>query len=353
VADRETVRGIEALCRGDLDSRELRDRIGAHLSRRLGVDAFCFGTIDPVTLLVTDHITQGIPPDAAAGAAHNEYVVDDVLKYAVLARAQLPAGVLSEATGGDPTLSHRYRALLPRIDARHELRAAFVVDGSCWGAMSLFRHGRRPDFSPADVDLFRRLSVPVGAALRRAAHRPGPGAGSAPDQAGVLVLDHHLRLLTANPAGQRWLDDLAAPAAALPIAVLDVAARGRNAALGAYGRIRGRSGRWLSVQASPLPGQGQPATIAVLICPAPASEVTGIMQLAYGLTPRERAVLDHVIAGRPTREIAGRLHVTTSTVQDHMKAIFTKAGVRSRGELVARMLVGAFDEAPPDVPSGG
>ncbi|MBP0460725.1 helix-turn-helix transcriptional regulator [Streptomyces montanisoli] len=67
------------------------------------------------------------------------------------------------------------------IGARHELRAGFVVDRRRWGAVALFRGGGRPDFTPADVDIPRRLSAPIAAALRRTVHRapadaaPGPG----------------------------------------------------------------------------------------------------------------------------------------------------------------------------------
>ena len=39
-----------------------------------------------------------------------------------------------------------------------------------------------------------------------------------------------------------------------------------------------------------------------------------------------------------TRQIAGRLHLTTDTVQDHLKSAFDKTGVHSRGELVATIL---------------
>ncbi|MFR0359260.1 LuxR C-terminal-related transcriptional regulator [Streptomyces sediminimaris] len=338
MAQRETVRDIEAVCRLDLGSRELRRRIAERLTRLVPADSYCFGTIDPTTLLITDDVSVGLTASAAAAAAHNEYLVDDVLKFAVLARSEVSAGTLSAATGGDPESSHRYRAVLPMIDARHELRASFVVDRRCWGAIALFRGGGRPGFTPADVDVLRRLSAPVAAALRRALHRVPGDAAPGPAEAGVLLFDQDLRLLAENSAAKLWREELVASGAGLPIAVLDVAARGRGAALPAYGRIRGRSGRWLSVQASPLSGGPDRAPVAVTMHPAPAADVAEVLLLAYGLTPRERDVLARVVAGLPSRIIAEELHITAATVQDHLKGVFAKTGVRSRRELVATIL---------------
>ncbi|AZM61867.1 hypothetical protein DLM49_22025 [Streptomyces sp. WAC 01438] len=226
MARRETVRDIEALCRLDLGSRELRRRIAERLTRLLPADSYCFGAVDPTTLLITDDVSAGLTAPAAAAAMHNEYLVDDVLKFAVLARSRVPAGTLAAATGGDPESSHRYRAVLPMIDARHELRASFVVDRRCWGAIALFGGGGRPGFTPADVDVLRRLSAPVAAALRRAVHRAPGNAAPGPAETGVLLLDQDLRLLSQNPAAKLWRDELVPPGAELPIAVLDVAARG-------------------------------------------------------------------------------------------------------------------------------
>lgn len=338
MARRETVRDIEALCRLDLGSRELRRRIAERLTRLVPADSYCFGAVDPTTLLITDDVSAGLTAAAAAAAMHNEYLVDDVLKFAVLARSQVPAGTLTAATGGDPESSHRYRAVLPMIDARHELRASFVVDRRCWGAIALFGGDGRPGFTPADVDILRRLSAPVAAALRRAVHRTPGDAAPGPAGTGVLLLDQDLRLLSENPAAKLWRDELVPPGAELPIAVLDVAARGRDAALPAYGRIRGRSGRWLSIHASPLSDGPYPAPVAVTMHPAPAADVAEVLLLAYGLTPRERDVLARVVAGLPSRTIAGELHITTATVQDHLKSVFAKTGVRSRRELVATVL---------------
>jgi DNA-binding CsgD family transcriptional regulator len=57
--------------------------------------------------------------------------------------------------------------------------------------------------------------------------------------------------------------------------------------------------------------------------------------MAYGLTKQEQRLTTLVCSGASTGEIATRLRITSNTVQDHLKAIFDKTGVRSRRELVA------------------
>jgi DNA-binding CsgD family transcriptional regulator len=65
--------------------------------------------------------------------------------------------------------------------------------------------------------------------------------------------------------------------------------------------------------------------------------VLGLMLTAYGLTARERDICHQVIGGHSTAEIAEHLFISTNTVQDHLKSMFAKVGVRSRGEMVARL----------------
>ena len=55
------------------------------------------------------------------------------------------------------------------------------------------------------------------------------------------------------------------------------------------------------------------------------------------LTPRERDVVSLLVAGSSTREIAGESGLTVSTVNTYLKRIFSKLGVHSRVELIARM----------------
>ena len=62
------------------------------------------------------------------------------------------------------------------------------------------------------------------------------------------------------------------------------------------------------------------------------------------LTDRETEVLRLIAQGRSNPEIAAELFLSPHTVRDHLKAIFEKVGVGTRGELVARLF---FDHYAP------
>jgi DNA-binding NarL/FixJ family response regulator len=82
----------------------------------------------------------------------------------------------------------------------------------------------------------------------------------------------------------------------------------------------------------------------VVIEPAKASEVAPLIVDAYELTPRELDVTRALARGLTTIEIAGELHLSRYTVQDHLKSVYEKTGVSSRGELVAKVFADHYHD---------
>jgi DNA-binding CsgD family transcriptional regulator len=68
----------------------------------------------------------------------------------------------------------------------------------------------------------------------------------------------------------------------------------------------------------------------------PGEAVAETLQRAP-LTPRERDVVSLLVGGSSTRDIATETGLTISTVNTYLKRIFSKLGVHSRVELIARM----------------
>jgi DNA-binding CsgD family transcriptional regulator len=106
---------------------------------------------------------------------------------------------------------------------------------------------------------------------------------------------------------------------------------------------------------APLVAVEIPGLLRVDIHPAAPQDVAPVVALSYGLTDRETQVAMHCIQGRATKEIARALSMSPYTVQDHLKSIFDKTGVRSRGELVGQIFLDHYAtrwEAPASTPPG-
>ncbi|WP_214107859.1 LuxR C-terminal-related transcriptional regulator [Acrocarpospora catenulata] len=58
----------------------------------------------------------------------------------------------------------------------------------------------------------------------------------------------------------------------------------------------------------------------------------------FGLSAREREVLEEVLLGYDNRSIAVRLRISIDTVKSHIKAILRKTGARDRGHVIAMAL---------------
>lgn len=340
-----------------LDIASFFDEAGKILRKAVAFDGFCSMTVDPATMLLTSHIAHdSVRPEDVPRLGRNEFLEEDVNKFAVLARASRPAGVLTDATAHVRERSPRYRDILAPNGFRDELRFTLLDDGACWGWVALYRREESGDFEAGDAGLVASLSQLLAQGLRQAILLAAVATGEEPDGPGLILLEPGGAVEAMTPAAERWLSRLIATAPAegdLPAVVNSVAYRALLTARGgttggARARVPTSAGTWLVVHGSVLgdPAEGR---TAVVLEPAQSPELAPLIVAAHGLTAREREVTQLVLHGLSTAEIAGQLHVSEYTVQDHLKAIFDKVGVRSRRELAAQIF---FQHYVPRLQSG-
>jgi len=102
--------------------------------------------------------------------------------------------------------------------------------------------------------------------------------------------------------------------------------------------VRTRRGSLIAVHATRVFGLEGRHTVVLTLAPPSGPSLAGIRLAAHGLTPAQVKVATLVLRGQSTREIMADLRISENTVQDHMKAIFDRTGVRSRRELVASLM---------------
>ncbi|GGV71264.1 helix-turn-helix transcriptional regulator [Streptomyces longisporoflavus] len=342
--------GVVAAAERAADAYELFGRASAGLRRQLPFDAAVWTAADPETGLITapmrvENLGTG---EGCAEYWQSELLEENVLPFRELARAPVPAAGLRAATGDLPARSSRFRRLLLGQGVHDELRAVLRIGDRPWGLVSLFRTAEA--FRPNEVTLLAGLSRPLAERLRTFARprevepragRPGPGlvlfdaSGEA-----TSVNDEARHLLSLLPQGPSFPTPLGLR---LPIWVIGTALQARAVAGGrdhgaARVRIRTAEGRWLTCHASCLTAAGgRPGPVALVIEPAGPADLGVLVADAYGLTSRELQITQLVARGTTTGEIASTLFISPHTVRDHLKAVFTKAGVTTRGELTARL----------------
>ena len=107
-------------------------------------------------------------------------------------------------------------------------------------------------------------------------------------------------------------------------------------------RVRTTIGAWLilhgatMVPADSAAGRGDRG-------PRPPGPDHPLLVSVYGLTERERDVTRLVLEGSSTQQMADELVLSPHTVQQHLKSIFDKTGVRSRRDLVGKVFFAHYE----------
>ncbi len=310
------------------------------------IDAVFFATVDPETLLFTGVSSEAPLVDAATLFLDNEFGRPDVNKFASLASASDPASSLDVATRGERSDSARSREVMAPLGLGDELRVALRSRGQCWGVLCLHRATAVAGFAADEIALVRRVAPLLAEGIRRGIAIASQGnERNPPDGTGVVVLASDLSLVSINAQAERWLDEIVGEWPNdfdVPVPVVAAAARVIAPSIdapveSATARIPTKRGGWISVQSSYLRGSDS-EQVVVLLQPATVHEVSSMVLAAHGLTPAQHRVAALVLQGRSTAEIVATLHISTNTLQEHLRTVFDRFGVGSHRELVAALM---------------
>lgn len=311
----------------------------------------CWFTMDPASLLVTSHFQEGLPEIPPEWLAM-EYEGDDYNKMADVALSASGLATLHEATDGDPNRSHRYQHAIVPYGGDQELIAALRThDGASWGALGLYREPGQAMFDDDEKAFIRAVAPQLASGARNGLLVGEATDPEVPEPPGLIVLADDWSIESATPGMERWLSELPGGDQAgesLPPAVLSVAGQAKRtrgiAASGeiAFARVLTTAGRWVLLHGANLMSGGT-QRVAVIVEPAHPARITPLLMAAYQLTDREQDVTRNVLQGRSTKEIADALFISPYTVQEHLKSIFEKTGVRSRRDLTGKIFFSHYE----------
>lgn len=353
---------VEVVARGGLDVESFLAEVDASIARAVPHVGACFATMDPATQLLTSTFKFGDlhgrdERDDEWGEI--EYGSTESTSFQVLAGQRLPAAGSSLATDGDVVASRRMREyMLPYFGYADELRTVARTETHAWGGIALFRGADDRPFDTDEVEFMASLSPVLAAGLRASVLAEMRSTAPVADAVGpaVVIVGADNRVDQISLGAERRLEQMvsgATQAGALST-IWALAARARAHALGRADlppriRVRAADGTWLVLNGAPMASRtGATGDVVITIEEARPLEVVPLVVAAFDLTPRERDVTRLVLQGVDTKAIAAALNLSAYTVQDHLKAVFDKVGVRSRRELLARVFFDRHTESLVD-----
>ena len=338
-------REIAAFAAGGMSLADLYPSALAVVQREVPFEQGCWAAVDPDSMVMTS-ITNYRPwpvgkdeyEEYSLRFAECEYTGQEPNTFAELLRRQRPIARISDAAHRDVVRSVRINELLKPQGLDHELRAVFRIDDACWGVGSIFRAGGK-DFTDREVEFLEAVTATLAAATRIAVRAGHPARPAAVGPV-IVIAGLHGELRAATPAAAAWLAGVedAAPGR-FTMTLHSVVAQAHASVSGtARARMRDAGENWVVLQASRLITGDDPEQMVVTVEPATTQDLATLLLAAYGVTARERDVCLEVLSGNATADIARHLFISPHTVHDHLKSLFGKVGVGSRGELVARLV---------------
>lgn len=349
------LRDVEVIARAGLDLEDFLGEALTSISRTVPHVGACVATVDPATLLLTGTLKFG---DLHGQDAHDhefgliEYGRVEETSFIELAHRATAAVPVGKTQPKSYRLNEFMR---PYYGYTDEMRVVMRDHGRVWGAMAMFRTAGATAFDDRDAAFMSSLSETLSIGMRLGLLCQLSESVSA-DACGpaVIIVDASDQIAQISQGAESRLAELKISEHQTEptgiIASLVGAARRYARGEAAHpprSRVRARNGMWLVLNASPMTTRdGRPGDVVITIDEARPPEIVPLVVAAFDLTERERAVTERVLQGLDTKEIAAALHLSSYTVQDHLKSVFEKANVRSRRELVARVY---FDQYVPRI----
>jgi DNA-binding CsgD family transcriptional regulator len=329
---------IHRLAAGGGDLTTVRIELDRLLRRAVHHDLAAISTLDPATNLWTSCFVSGLPADGGRDRERIlfdlEFQGDDVNSYASLAQAPRPLARLHATLDGDLSRARRYGLLLEGLGCTDEMRVMLRSGEACWGSLTLYRRGG-PPFSAADEQCVAHAVSAMADLFRLTLLRAALAAPTADDRPpGLLLVAADGTVRATSDAARSWLDAID-DRGRTPSAITALVSAVRAGDGLARAALPAPGGRWIVLHGSSMADGTD--EVAVIIEGARPAELAEVIAGAYGFTAREREVSALVAQGRSTKQVAHVLGLSPFTVQDHLKAVFTKVGVQSRGELVATL----------------
>ena len=326
-------------------NRELRARVLEQLRDVIDFSHYAWLLTDPVTWVGTAPLASVPDPQSLPLLIRLKY-------QAVTNRwTALPPGrcvALSAATTARPRAGS-WQALLVTYGVTDVASLSLRDRYGSWSFLDLWRCGGSPaTFTAEETELLTSLAAPLTAAVRRcqAATFALPGQWPNPSGPAVMVLEDDLLPQQQTPSVDDRLRELLPTApdlAPVPAAVYNVAAQLLAVENDIddhppLARTHLAGGTWISLRASRIAGvQGSASgQIAVTLEAISIPDHVEIFARTTGLSARERQLLHQLVRGSDTAAIAELLHISSLTVQDHLKSIFAKTETNSRYELISR-----------------
>lgn len=161
-----------------------------------------------------------------------------------------------------------------------------------------------------------------------------------PDRPGCLVLDVRLR----HSSGLDLQDELRRRQALLPIIILT----GHGNVPTSVRALKAAAVDFLQKPVPPklLLERVRAAIASDRQARAVTSEHSVVLERLARLTPRERQVMELLVGGRTSKEIAAAMAVSVRTVEGHRRMVLSKMGVASAAQLVRVVLSARRVESP-------